>query len=73
MKKDKSQWVIAHWEAEDGYRGGARPHQTEIPLEDYLECETDEERERLVDDYVREDFEQRVSYGIRRVEVPGAD
>ena len=52
MKKE----IKVVWEIDDGYAGGARPHYTYIPFEDWDECETDEEKETLVQEYVEQDF-----------------
>lgn len=50
------------WEAEDGYVGGSRPHYLEVDDDELSECETEEEKNQLIDDYVREDFEQTVTF-----------
>ena len=52
------------WEVEDGYVGQSRPQYTVIPREDLDACETEQEREELIDSYVQEDFEQRISWAI---------
>lgn len=52
------------WEVEDGYCGGSRPQYTEVPDEDLDECETDDEREKLIEEYVQDDFDQTVSFTI---------
>jgi hypothetical protein len=53
------------WEIEDGYIGSSRPQYTDVPNEELAECSDDEERKQLIDDYVREDFEQRIAYSIK--------
>ena len=50
------------WEIDDGYAGGSRPQYTEIPNYELAECETDEERERLIREYIQQDFETTVSW-----------
>ncbi|MCK5343287.1 MAG: hypothetical protein KAR20_07775 [Candidatus Heimdallarchaeota archaeon] len=50
------------WEVEDGYCGGSRPHTTEVDDDELAECETEEERENLIIDYIQEDFEQNISW-----------
>lgn len=52
------------WEVEDGYVGKSRPQQTVIPDDEIAQCNTPEERERLIEDYVREDFQNKISYTI---------
>lgn len=52
------------WEVEDGYVDKARPQYTEVSDEELAECKTDAERAALIEDCVREDFEQRISFGI---------
>ena len=55
------------WEIEDGYVGGSRPHEITIPDEEIDECESTEEIEELITDYVRDDFEQTVTFSWRIV------
>ncbi len=56
--------MIVHWEVEDGYVGKSRPQSTEISDEDLDACETAEERERLIEDCIQEDFEQNITWAI---------
>lgn len=51
------------WEVEDGYAGKHRPQYTEIPDEE-LEGLTKEEREKLIEQYVQEDFEATITWYI---------
>ena len=48
------------WEVNDGYCG-SRPHFLTIPDEELAEYEG-EERDKYIEDYVRGEFEQKVSY-----------
>jgi len=57
--------VIVTWEVDDGYVGKSRPQHTEVPDDELAECETDEEREDLINDYIQSDFEQRISWSRR--------
>lgn len=50
------------WEVEDGYCGKSRPQHTDIDDDELAECETDEDREQLIADYVQEDFEQNITW-----------
>ena len=50
------------WEVDDGYVGKSRPQHTEVPDDELAGCETDEERETLIDDYIQEDFDNRISW-----------
>ncbi len=52
------------WEVDDGYCGGSRPHHIEIDDEELAECKTEEEKEKLIEDYVQDDFEQNISWYI---------
>ena len=55
------------WQVEDGYAGGSRrPHTTEIPDEEIRECETFEDAMQLIEDYVTEDYQQRISWAHKR-------
>lgn len=54
--------MIVYWEVEDGYVGKSRPQSTEISDEDLDACETEEERERLIEDCIQEDFEQMITW-----------
>ena len=55
------------WEVDDGYAGGARPQTLEIPAEE-LEGLENEERESMIHNMVQEEFEQRISWYIKRIE-----
>ena len=57
--------MIVTWEVDDGYVGKSRPQHTEVPDDELAECETDEEREDLINDYIQSDFEQRISWSRR--------
>jgi len=48
------------YEIEDGYVGKSRPHYVVIPDEDLEECETDQEKEELIESLVVEHFEQNI-------------
>lgn len=52
------------WEVDDGYCGGSRQQHTEIDDDELAECETEEERQKLIEEYVQNDFEQLVSWNI---------
>ena len=52
------------WYVEDGYVSKPRPQYTEVDDEELAECADDDERKSLIDDIVREDFEQRVTHSI---------
>lgn len=55
------------WEVEDGYCGKSRPHYIEIPDEE-LEGFTEEEQNAIIEDWVREEFEQMISFYWEREE-----
>lgn len=48
------------WEVDDGYAGKSRPQHTEVPDEE-LEHLTEEEQLRLIEEYIQEDFDNRMS------------
>lgn len=57
-----------HWEVEDGYVGKSRPQHTNIPDEELDDCENEKERNQLIEDYVQEDFDQKITWYIKSVE-----
>ena len=63
--------IIVTWEVEDGYVGASAPHTTTIPRQEYDCCETDEERQSLIDEYVEDDFRQTITYVISNVSDDG--
>lgn len=61
------------WEVEDGYVGKSSPQFTEIPDEDFEDfdgeiCENKEERQEIIDNAVQNDFDQKISWAIVRIE-----
>jgi len=56
-----------HWEVEDGYVGH-RPHSTEIPQDEWDECETEEERNALIEDCIQLDFGQTIFWCITSID-----
>ena len=52
------------WEVEDGYVGKSRPQFTDINDEELAECETEEEKQQLINDIVQSDFENSISWSI---------
>ncbi len=56
--------MIVRWEVADGYAGGSRPHTTTIDDDELEECETEEERQDLINDYIQNDFDQKISWSI---------
>lgn len=50
------------WQVEDGYAGAARPQHTDIPDEELEACETEQEREDLINGYIQDDFDQNISW-----------
>jgi hypothetical protein len=56
--------MIIKWEIEDGYAGGSRPHTTEIPDNILAECDTEFDKEMLIEGYVQADFDHRISWHI---------
>lgn len=52
--------MIIIWEVDDGYVG-YRPHEIEIPDEEFENCDT-QEIEEIIEDYVKNEFETNISY-----------
>ena len=52
------------WEVEDGYISGSRPHTTEVDDDELSECDTEEERQEVINDTIQNDFEQKISWSI---------
>ncbi len=53
------------WEVEDGYAGGSRPQSVEVPDDEIAECCDLKDAEKLIQDYVQEEFENTVSASIK--------
>ena len=47
---------VINWQIEDGYVGKCRPQKTKIDDNELLECESQEEAEKLIHSFVRNDF-----------------
>ena len=56
------------WEVEDGYVGKSRPQHTEIPDDELSDCETEDEKQHLIEEYIQSDFEQNISWSITHTE-----
>ena len=56
------------WEVEDGYCGKSGPQHTEIPDDELEEYETEEEKEKYIEECIQEDFNQKISWYITRRE-----
>ncbi len=52
------------WEVEDGYVGKRSPQYIEIPDDELEGCDTDEDKQRLIEDYIQEDFDCKISWNI---------
>lgn len=50
------------WEVEDGYVGKLRPQYTEVPDDEIAECETVEEADALIEEYVCGDFDYTITW-----------
>jgi hypothetical protein len=50
------------WEVDDGYAGKSRPHFVEVDDDELAECETEEERNELINDYVKNEFENKINW-----------
>ncbi len=52
------------WEVEDGFAGKSRPQTTEVPDAEIAECETVDEAMDLIEEYCRDDFQNRVAHSL---------
>ena len=52
------------WEVSDGYIGKSRPQYTEVPNDELAKCETEEEREELIEEYIQNDFQESIGWEI---------
>lgn len=60
-----SETLRIRWQVEDGYVSGDRPQSTVVHLKDLMDdCQTEDDVREAVNEYVQEDFEQKVSPGI---------
>ena len=60
------------WEVEDGYVGKSRPqHYTLTPfeVEEYNECEDDEDRQDLLNQIVQDEFDNKIYPCIQGVDI----
>ena len=56
-----SEYIEIKWKVDDGYVGGGT-HTTSIPVSDLLDsCETEDQIGDEIGEYIRNDFEQRIS------------
>jgi non-homologous end joining protein Ku len=67
-KRERRLDMTIKWEVDDGYIGKSRPQFVEIDDDELAECDTEEEERVLIDEYVQEDFAQKVSFSWERVE-----
>ena len=52
------------WQVSDGYVGGARPHYSEVDLVEFQHCATEQEVRDVLDEVIRDDFEQKIGFTI---------
>lgn len=57
---------VVSWKVDDGYANNG-PHTTVIDKHDLDDCETEEERERFIEECVQRDFEENVTWYITRI------
>ena len=60
--------MIVNWKTNDGHCCGTRPHKIHLREEDLAECETEEERMSLIEDYVQTAFEDTITWEIVSIE-----
>ena len=54
------------WTVDDGYAGGTRPQSLNIDDDELRECESIEEAQKLIDDYVQDEFEMNIHWVYTR-------
>ena len=57
-----------NWEVNDGYCGKGRPQFVEIDDSEFDDCETDAERQKIIEEYVQDDFNSTISWEIIDIE-----
>jgi hypothetical protein len=62
MKNDNC--IEITWEIDDGYVGKSRPQHTYIQKWELADCDDDAERERLIEEAVKEDFYNKISWCV---------
>lgn len=50
------------WEIDDGYVGKTRPHTTDVDDDELAECETEDEREDLIAEFIEADFRREITW-----------
>ena len=68
----KDPHYLVTWEVEDGYAGRSRPQRTQIPLAELEDAGVEEgtpEFDAFVEEWVREDFLEKVTYFIKSTEL----
>ncbi len=58
MSHDK---IEVTWEVADGYAGRTRPQRTKISHTDIVDCDSEDEVKKLIEESIQEDFEQKIS------------
>jgi hypothetical protein len=58
MSHDK---IKVTWEVADGYAGRTRPQTTKIDHSDIVDCDSEDEVKKLIEDSIQEDFDQKIS------------
>ncbi len=56
------------WQANDGYATGSRPQTTFIPDDELGECESEEQKQKLISEYIKDDFDQKIGWEILYIE-----
>lgn len=60
--------MIVTWEINDGYVGKSRPQYTTIPDEVLEEIEDEIDRGIFIEDWIQEEFDNRISWSIIRTD-----
>ncbi len=50
------------YEIEDGYIGGKRPHYVEVDDYDLENCETEKEKEDVIESAIQDHFDQNITF-----------
>ena len=53
--------ISVTWEVADGYAGRTRPQTTKISHSEIVDCDSEDEVKKLIEDSIQDDFDQKIS------------
>jgi hypothetical protein len=54
--------MLVKWNVETGFVNRMPDRECDIPDDELEECETEEEREKLIESYIQQEFENQISW-----------